>query len=110
MKIRLTLDISDHLRRAIARQHESPRLSDGKATRQAVLDWIARNVRAAETEAADWLPPEKVTEQEREEAAQAVRYLKAAGWSDTRITGWIITQRARMAEVHSLARVPRGTS
>lgn len=100
MKVRITLEVGDELRRAIARvQANEPdpkrvRNQKGLATRTGVGRWVEEKVYKAENAAEYWLEPEKVSREDEAIARDAIAYLKAAGWEEERILRWLLGQRA----------------
>jgi hypothetical protein len=95
MKINLTLDVSDDLRRLMGQAPECKKTRDGLAVREAVVRCVRAKVLAWSVMAEGFAVPAALTGDERDEYADAVSYLKALGWTDTQIKRWILKQRAR---------------
>lgn len=97
MKINLTLEVSDDLRRAIAKAQGTgmPSTQDGLATRWAVIEFIRSRLSILDEEAAGFSFALQPTKQELMEYEHAISYLKAGGMGETDIKRWIFKQRAR---------------
>lgn len=95
MKINLTVEVTNELRRAIARDYEHAVATlDGLATHASVKGWIDEQIHQCENAIESWIEPEHVTDEEKADAKQAIGYLRTAGWDDERIVHWLIAQRA----------------
>ncbi len=97
MKINLTLEVSDDLRRLIGKVQGSgiPTTQDGLATRLAVIEFIRSRLNVLDEAAAGFSVAVQPTEQELIEYEHAISYLKAGGMGETDIKRWIFKQRAR---------------
>jgi hypothetical protein len=102
VKIRVTLEVSDDARRCIAENLKNSGapyvcIQDGRATRATVIKWLEQCCREAQ---AAHQPVPKLDPVEREETAEAVRQLRAAGWSDARIKSWLLKNSALLEGVN----------
>ncbi len=103
MKINLTLDVSDGTRLIMAKSVPGGARSataKGLASRQVVLEFIQARLRAM-NDASEWITAAELTEIEKNEASDAIDYLKKAGKSDSEIRSWLLKQRARAQFTHT---------
>lgn len=92
MKINMTLDVTDATRRAIALQHPAyRRTAEGMATRAAVRAHLQTMCNRLHLES-EGVPDLR----EETETKDAIASLRALGWDDARIKGWLLKQHAMM--------------
>jgi hypothetical protein len=101
MRIRLTLELSDGLRRHVAQALalQYPRKTrDGRAARRDCIAWLQRKLTEANLDWNQVFPQgPRLSELEQREAAEAVDYMRKAGRTDEQIRAWLLKQRARAA-------------
>ncbi len=102
MKINLTLEISDDLRRVMGKLPNIKTNENGLAVRQHVVELIKSRVDEWNTDTKGFTIPEPITSDEMEDFKDAVDYMKAIGVSDTDIKRWIFKQRARRTSLNQL--------
>jgi hypothetical protein len=95
MKINLTFDVSDDLRRIMAQSPEAKITTGGLATRETVTALLQAKMLIWNEGATGFATPKAMTEEELQDYEDAVRYLKATGKTDIQIKRWIFKQRAR---------------
>jgi hypothetical protein len=101
MKINLTLDVSDDLRRVMGQAPECKKTRDGLAVREAVVRYVRAKVLTWSVRAEGFAVPAALTDAEMDGYDDAVSYLKALGLTDTQVKRWILKQRARHDYVKS---------
>lgn len=99
MKIKITLEVSDAVRRYLGSQVPPERRTrKGVAVKSAAAGFLTAYIQGRlDTLSTGWhiLPPPKLTDVARREHHQAVSYLRALGKSDEQICAWILAQQAR---------------
>lgn len=95
MKINLTLDVSDDLRRAIGTLTGLEVTQEGLATREAVIAYIRTHLAELNTAVEGFAFAIKPSADSLSDYEQAIEYLRAAGYGDTHIKRWIFKQQAR---------------
>lgn len=92
MKINMTLEVSDATRRAMAIEHPAySRTAEGLVTRSAVVAHI--QVLCSQLNIESEGTPDL---REETETKDAIASLRALGWDDARIKGWLLKQHAMM--------------
>lgn len=108
MKVRMTLEVPDELRRFIAEMERNcPTTKDGLASRFAVAKYVQNLVaKLNATQEALELDRNRIRQEilmapltaaEIEDNKQAVSWLRAQGKSDPAIREWLLHQKARLA-------------
>jgi hypothetical protein len=95
MKINLTLEVCDDLRRLMGTAPECAKTQDGLATREEVIHFLRAKLVVWSVLAEGFSLPSPITEHEKDEYESAITHLQACGWDSTQIKRWIFKQRAR---------------
>jgi hypothetical protein len=95
MKINLTLDIPDDLRRAIGKLVGAEITQEGLATRDTVLAFLNQRLSSMAIATEGFEFAQHLIDTELSGYEDAIAYLKAGGWDSTQIKRWVFKQRAR---------------
>ncbi len=95
MKINITLDVSDDLRRLMGTAPTCKKTHEGLAIREEVIHFVRAKLLTWEVIAEGFSIPAQVSEQEKADLMDAIAYLTAQGSGPTYIKRWIFKQRAR---------------
>jgi hypothetical protein len=95
MKINLTLEVSDDLRRLIGQGQGVVKTKEGLATHAWCHSFLVKRLAQWEVIAEGFSVPADITPQEKTDLMDAIAYLSAQGSDATYIKRWIFKQRAR---------------
>ena len=97
MKVNLTLEIGDGLRRAIAKDVPQAKTTrNGRATRQVIIQYLQAQAMQASADWSKLFPRPDLPPIEAKEHGLAVDYLRKLGRSDQQIREWLLIERARL--------------
>ena len=107
LKVNIRVTVPAPARRVIAlKMPHAPATARNKLARRAAIEsYVQEQLRLLSDLLPfwDWIP---TSDLEREEVHAAVVHLRSCGWTDQKIHGWILVQRARLAALRVLSADP----